>query len=87
MSFNDELLKELTTWQAKCCICVHLLRSGDDGNVWRCALFKAGRNHMYAITARDDKKGRCGIEAKKFKAFPTEDEADAMNERVYAEFG
>jgi hypothetical protein len=57
MTYEDAF-GDACAWQKECGTCSSLLKSGEDGNVWRCALFRAGKYQMYAITARHE--GRCG---------------------------
>ena len=68
-------LGRVTGWQEVCSRCKHLLRSGDDGNVWRCAVVRVGAKPAYAVIARADlwqktapHRGKCGRTARLFEA-------------------
>ena len=62
-------------WKDACSRCKHLLRSGDEGNVWHCAVVRVGKMPAYAVTARAESwrktapaRGKCGSDARLFEA-------------------
>jgi hypothetical protein len=71
----SEGLGRVTGWQETCSRCKHLLRSGEDGNVWHCSAVRVGKNPAYAVTARAESwrktapaRGKCGGTARLFEA-------------------
>lgn len=65
----------MSDWKQACSECMHLLRSGDGGQVWHCAVVRTGRNPVYAVTARaapwrgrHPTMGKCGPTARLFQA-------------------
>lgn len=70
----NEAVTGASAWQALCAQCKHLLRSGDAGDVWHCAVVRAGGRPVYAVTARAEplrkthpSRGKCGRDAKLFE--------------------
>lgn len=60
-------------WKHQRSRCRHLLKSGDDGQVWHCAVVRTGGRPVYAVTARSEHSrathptaGRCGRAARMF---------------------
>ena len=71
----NEAVTGASAWQALCAQCKHLLRSGDAGDVWHCAVVRAGGRPVYAVTARSESlrkthpsRGKCGRDARMFEA-------------------
>lgn len=71
---SNDWLGRVIDWKETCGRCKHLLRSGADGYVWRCAVVHSGKKPAYAVTARAGYWRRlvpadgCGRDARLFEA-------------------